>query len=52
MILFLIFIGSLFLLMNMIIILRIIITYIEQSYQDQREAEVKKIDLSVYNKIT
>ncbi len=52
MILFLIFIGSLFLLMNLIIILRIVITYIEQSYQEQQETEVKKIDLSVYNKIT
>ncbi len=52
MMLFLIFVGSVFLLMNLILILRIIVTYIEQSYEDQKEAEDKKIDLTVFNKIT
>ena len=44
MMLFLVFVGSLFLLINLILIMRIVFAYLEQSYEDQREEEGKKID--------
>ena len=50
--LFLIFVGSLFLLINMILILRIIITYLQVSFDEQVEKEAKKIDLTVFNEIS
>ncbi|MCG8318717.1 MAG: hypothetical protein MI921_04400 [Cytophagales bacterium] len=52
MMLFLVFVGSLFLLINLILIMRIVFAYLEQSYEDQREEEGKKIDLTIFNKTT
>ena len=52
MMLFIVFVGSLFLLLNLILIARIVVSYLEQSYEDQKEQEAKKIDLTIFNKTT
>lgn len=52
MMLFLIFVGSLFLLINLILIIRVSVTYLQESFKAHQETESKQIDLSVFNKIS
>ena len=47
---FLIFIGSLIVLTNLILLLRVILTYAEKSYEVIKENDTSEIEVTVFDK--